>query len=148
MKRSFLFIGLTLLFSFNITIPHSLFAKSPKIGITELSSLQFPAIVAGTTAQSEIVLPGDVGAAGFNITGEPLQLISISILGNKKISKGKNKISVETFYFGGALNAKGLGTFDVGGDLNGVRIGAKINIPANTSPGKYSRRFKLRAVYQ
>ncbi|MBT4288864.1 MAG: DUF4402 domain-containing protein [Deltaproteobacteria bacterium] len=149
MKRSLIFFALILSAVTWLTTACVLLAKPPtKILITELSALQFTSAMAGSGAQSEVVLPGDAGAAEFNITGEPLQTITISILGTLELTRTNDKIPIETFYYGGSLDSLGIGTVDVGGDLNGIKIGAKINIPANPVPGNYIGKFKLRAVYQ
>ena len=131
--------------------PASITIYAP-IVVTKTADLIFPNTASSAAPQTVVVAPGGVGAASFDIAGEPTLAINATVVEASIImANGPTNITVDQFVFGGTLtDAAGSGTasLDGVGNLVGASVGATATIPANPTQGAYTGNLTFQVTYQ
>ncbi len=105
-------------------------------------------------AQTVVTAAADTRAAVFDTAGDLGALFTASI---KEVSINidnggggpTNRMTVDTWTYGGGLSGTGTGTFDAAtGAANNLRIGASVTQTATTAVGNYSGTATFQITYQ
>ena len=134
------------------TFTSSLVLISSTLAIHEQQGLEFGQHTVPSSKTPVVIAATDAGAASFNVTGEPSQSVTASVVENRMLmtngqSGNQNRIRVRNFTLGGSVDTSGNGSFNNQGLLNNVRVGATAILNANKNPGEYEGTATFRVVY-
>jgi hypothetical protein len=119
------------------------------ISITNSSPLAFPETEATDSQQVVTVDANSERAAGFTITGEPGEAVSVSVLQDtiQLANTAGNQIAVGSFTLGNGC-ADGTGSFDSASASLSCTVGASATVGASQAGGDYSGSATLQVYYE
>ena len=136
-------IGLAATGTFNISIK-----IITALAVAETQALSFPDTESSSSSQTVVVGAADANAAVLSITGEPSNLVNVSVDATATLTDGTNNITVDSFALGGDC-AGGTATIDgATGIAADCRVGATANLSANQTAGDYAGSATLTVTYQ
>lgn len=133
--------------SFNASI--SLIAP---ITLSSVQDLSFAPQLAGSN-EAVVTAAGDSSAAVFSATGEANSPAQASVVESSiemttgAGSSASERITVDSFTYGGSLAGDGSTAFDASGNIDDMRIGATANVEADDISGDYAGSATFRLVY-
>ncbi len=122
---------------------------SQPIVITAQHNLDFGEVVSGAAADV-VVAASDASAAQFSATGEAdAEVVAGMVANNISMTNAKtnDKITVDTWTYGGDINKQNVATFSNSGKLSDLRVGGTAHVTANVAGGDYTGTGKFRLTY-
>ncbi|MDF1653478.1 MAG: DUF4402 domain-containing protein [Coxiellaceae bacterium] len=122
-----------------------------EIEVEKVTDLNFGDVMLNG-AKNITVNVNDDGVAKFRATGDRnARIVAKVVQKSIKIKSGtsgpNHEIVVDNWIYGGNVNGKGMGQFDVNGNIQNIRVGGVAHILANTKYGNYSGSATLRVTY-
>ncbi|MDF1795726.1 MAG: hypothetical protein P1U63_04220 [Coxiellaceae bacterium] len=122
-----------------------------EIEVQKVTDLDFGDVMLNG-AKNVVVNVNDDGVAKFRATGDRNARIMAGVVQKsitlKSGTSGPNhEIMVDNWIYGGNVDGKGLGHFDVNGNIQNIRVGGVAHIKADTKYGNYSGSATLRVTY-
>ncbi|HAT8518463.1 DUF4402 domain-containing protein [Vibrio sp. 2092] len=122
------------------------------IDLTEVKGLDFEPTLANQNV-NVVTAPTSVdaavftarGTANWEVKGQVVESSIVMTTGDG--SDDAKKITVDTFTYGGSMDASGNAQFSSSGDLSNLRVGGTAHVQANDIAGEYRGTATFRLTY-